>query len=179
MTAPRRLVIAFDPGNSTGWCVIDGNARRDAELVVDSGQCDFADCMAHVFEIVGTDEPEAIAVEKPVIVPGRGGFGNAGSALETAWKAGCLFGRCVTLWTRPKMWQPRPAEWRAKLGVGKGSGNTREGIARNVCAWVKVTTGIDCGDGSSEDTSEVDRAMAIALACSTLYTVVHGAEARA
>lgn len=173
-----RIVLAFDPGNSTGWAVINGDAKNDRDRVVDSGQCDFADSMAHVFEAVGTDEPVAIAIEKPIIQPGRGGFGNAGSALETAWKAGCLFGRCVTLWTRPAMWQPRPAEWRAKLGIGKGSGNTRAGIARNACAWVKATTGIDCGNGESENTSEVDRAMAIGLAFAAYDWIVVGLTGR-
>lgn len=157
-----RLAIGFDPGESTGWVVGDLDARSDRDVVVDSGQCDYADSMAHVFEVVGTKAPAGIAIEYPVIVPTRGGFGNAGSALSTAWKAGCLFGRCITLWPSALMWQPRPAEHRAITGLGRG-GNKRALIAQRTCLWVRATTGIDCGDGLKETSEEWDRASAIAL----------------
>lgn len=165
------LVIGFDPANSTGWVVGDADARSDRDFVVDSGQCDFEAAMPYVFNVLGTTAPKAIGIELPIIAR-VGGYGVAASALQTSWKAGCLFGRCVTMWpSTPTPLQLRASEWRADLGLGKG-GNKRQLIAMRVCAWVKATTGIDCGTGQTDAGSEIDRAMAIALAFVTRDRII-------
>ncbi len=163
------VVLAFDPGNSCGFAVLDADSAR----VLESGQAEPQDALAHVFDGVRSSAVVRLAIEAPVIVTGRGGFGNAASALKTSWKAGYLYGACTTLWPNCTRWQPNASEWRAVLGLGKG-GRKREEIARRVCLWVRATARIDCGDGEKESTSRIDEAMAIALGLAAIDTAKHG-----
>lgn len=167
-----RFGVAFDPANSTGWAVFDLEAKRDADFVADSGQCDFGAEMPQVFGVVGTTAPEWVAVEYPIVSRGPGGLGRAASSMSTAWKAGHLHGCCITLWPKAQYWNPRPAEHRAIVGLGKG-GNKRLLIAERVCLWVRATYGIDCGPGVKESAEQWDRANAIAIgaAAYSLFTL--------
>ncbi len=141
------LIVAFDPAKSTGFAIVE-----DGEIVL-SGQCEFEDAMGRVFVALGRRVPDAVAIEYPSI-PRGSSEGRAASALSVGWKAGCLFGRCVTLWPTATMWQPRPPEWRKYIGI---KGKDRKALTANAMRWASATLGMTLAK------SDDDRAMAIGI----------------
>ncbi len=156
------LIVAFDPANSTGYCVLE-----DRKAVL-SGQCDFPDAMARVFAALGRRVPDAVAIEYPAI-PRGSKPGRAASTLSVGWKAGCLFGRCITLWPTATMWQPQAGTWRKYVGIG---GKNRASTIAKAMLWASAELGITLPKGDD------DRAMALGLAHATAdYLLEKSAEA--
>lgn len=149
------LLVGFDPATSTGFAIIDDG------VVVLSGQCDFPDAMLRVLLALGPRKPDGVGIEYPFIPHRRKGQsaagheGRAAAALQTAWKAGVLFGRCVERWPTATMWNPRPSEWRSYIGI---KGRDRDVVAENMVAWASATLGV------ALPKSEHDRAMAVGVA---------------
>lgn len=149
------LIVAFDPGASTGFCVVE-----DRQIVL-SGQCDFPDAFARVFQALGKRAPDGVGIEYPFIPKKKKGEkqesaeGRAAAALQVGWKTGVIFGRSVTLWPTATMWQPRPAEWRSYIGI---KGRDRKTIAANCVLWASATLRVELPP------AQHDRAMAVGIA---------------
>lgn len=142
------ITLAFDPARVTGWAIVrDGRLVSHGTVDNGAGSRDADTVFSVVFAELAGARPTSIAIEEPYLPrPKRNEgepaeayvkriLGRGADAGNVYHRAGCIRGACGAAWgSDVRFWTPLATQWRAQLGLNKGS-RKREDVMERCWLW--------------------------------------------